>query len=112
VAEKTEKAEEYELTNADWGKIHAMAWCNKKEHKVRVTDAHGKPVLDAHGKPVLKDFSEVLETDPTAAIMFYAEICGLKYKKLKIVKLRPAPDPDDIPYEFWEDVNPFPPSCC
>jgi len=104
VAEKTEKAEEYELTNADWGKIHAMAWCNKREDKVEVTDALGKPVL--------KDFSEALETDPTAAIKFYAHKHGLKYKKLKIVKLRPPPDPDDIPYEFWEDVNPFPPSCC
>jgi hypothetical protein len=101
-----EKAEEYELTNADWGRIHAMAWRNKKEDKVLVTDAQGKTVH--------KDFSEALETDPTAAIMHYAETRGLKSKqlKLKIVKLRPAPDPDDIPDEFWEDVNPFPPSCC
>jgi len=104
VAEKTEKAEEHELTNADWGRIHAMAWRNKKEDKV--------PVTDAQGKTVHKDFSEALETDPTAAIRFYAEKHGLKFKQLKIVKLRPAPDPYDIPDEFWEDVNPFPPSCC
>jgi hypothetical protein len=104
VAEKTEKAEEHELTNADWGRIHAMAWRNKKEDKVLVTDAQGKTVH--------KDFREALETDPTAAIRFYAEKHGLKFKQLKIVKLRPAPDPYDIPDEFWEDVNPFPPSCC
>lgn len=104
MAEKTEKAEEHELTNADWGRIHAMAWRNKKEDKV--------PVTDAQGKTVHKDFSEALETDPTAAIRFYAEKHGLKFKQLKIVKLRPAPDPYDIPDEFWEDVNPFPPSCC
>lgn len=104
MAEKTRKAEEYELTNADWGRIHAMAWRNKKEDKVRVTDARGETVH--------KDFSEALETDPTAAIMHYAETRGLKHLKLKIVKLRPAPDPNDIPEEFWEDINPFPPSCC
>jgi hypothetical protein len=106
VAKKTEKAEEYELTNADWGRIHAMAWRNREEDKVEVTDARGETVL--------KHFSEALETDPTAAIMHYAKRRGLKSEnlKLKIVKLRPAPDPDDIPEEFWEDVNPFPPSCC
>jgi hypothetical protein len=30
--------------------------------------------------------------------------------RIKMVKLRAAPE--DVPEEFWDDVNPFPPSCC
>ncbi|MGZ3391023.1 MAG: hypothetical protein ACXVCF_15700 [Isosphaeraceae bacterium] len=77
--------EEYELTNVDWGKIHAKAWREE-------------------------EFRRLLETDPTKAVRDYAQQNGLKVTK--IVKLRPAPDPHDIPPEFWDDVNPFPPSCC
>jgi hypothetical protein len=101
VAEEPERAEEYELTDADWGRIHALAWRNQEKVSVK----------DAQGRTVEKHFREALETDPTAAIMHYAGIRGLKSKKLKIVKLRPPP-PDDIPEEFWDDINPFPPSCC
>jgi hypothetical protein len=101
--EKTER----EITPADWGRIHAMAWRNDPADKVLVKDP-------LSGQEIQKDFSKVLETDPTAAITsyfkkFYPDL-DLKSVTLKIVKLRPPPD--DIPKDFWEDVNPFPPSCC
>jgi hypothetical protein len=83
VADRTAKAEEHELTNADWGRIHAQAWRDEK-------------------------FRHKLETDPTAAVQEYAQARSLNVTK--IVKLRPRPD--DIPEDFWDDVNPFPPSCC
>ncbi len=79
-----------ELTNADWGKIHAKAWREPQ-------------------------FKTKLEQDPTAAIKEYlGQKLGRDFasSKIKMVTLRPAPNPDDIPEEFWEDVNPFPPSCC
>jgi hypothetical protein len=80
-------AEPYELTNTDWGKIHAKAW---KEPA----------------------FREKLETDPTAAIKEYVNAThpGVAQIKIKMVKLRAAPA--DVPPQFWDDVNPFPPSCC
>jgi hypothetical protein len=103
VAAKTEKAgEESELTNADWGKIHALAW---KGDEFKVPNREGKKVA----------FREVLETDPTWAIRWYEDDQKQKGRKLnvqKIVKLRPRPERCDVPEEFWEDVNPFPPSCC
>jgi hypothetical protein len=87
-------ADPYELTNTDWGKIHAKAWGDKV-------------------------FRELLETDPTEAIQQYvkkhlpevAKAFGGEVKiRIKMVKLRAAPE--DVPEEFWDDVNPFPPSCC
>ena len=80
-------ADTYELTNADWGKIHAKAWREQP-------------------------FRELLETDPTAAVKQYVKQAhpGYDQVKMKIVKLRAAPS--DVPPEFWDDVNPFPPSCC
>jgi hypothetical protein len=80
-------ADQYELTNADWGKIHAKAW----------------------REPA---FRELLETDPTTAIKQYVEKAhpGHATVKLRMVKLRDAPS--DVPQQFWDDVNPFPPSCC
>jgi hypothetical protein len=96
-----------EITNADWGKIHAMAWHNRDEDRVDVRDS-------VSGRTVKKSFREALESDPTAAITFYIQKhhpdLDLQTVNLKIVKLRPPPD--DIPEDFWEDVNPFPPSCC
>jgi hypothetical protein len=85
-----DKPPPYELTNADWGKIHKKAW---KE----------------------PDFRTQLEQDPTAAIKLYLSHKlhrDMTLETIKIVKLRPAPDPDDVPEDFWDDVNPFPPSCC
>lgn len=82
-AKDGDQAKDGELTDIDWGKIHKMAWCDK-------------------------EFRHLLETDPTAAIRKYASEYGLKITKM--VKLRPPPS--DVPPEFWEDVNPFPPSCC
>jgi hypothetical protein len=101
VARKAEgPAGEYPLTNADWGTIHKLAWQNAEKVQTK----------DADGKEVERNFGDALATDPTAAIRHYA----LKYKKLKsnfkMVKLRPPPA--DVPEEFWDDVNPFPPSCC
>lgn len=90
MADETEREEIIELTNADWGKIHAKAW----------------------REPA---FKTKLEEDPTAAVREYF---GQKLQRsvtslrIKMVTLRPAPHPDDVPPEFWEDVNPFPPSCC
>jgi hypothetical protein len=86
-----ERIEEYELTDDDWGKVHAKAW---REDAFRIK----------------------LETDPTSAIQEYAlqenteNARNFNLKKLRIVKLRPRPE--DVPEEFWDDVNPFPPSCC
>jgi hypothetical protein len=95
--------EPIELTNADWGKIHAMAW---REQTVRVRDERGEWVET--------NFRSLLETNPTFAVKYYAsEVLLLRadqVERLKIVKLRPKPC--DVPEEFWEDVNPFPPSCC
>lgn len=91
MAEEHERPEEHELTGSDWGKIHAKAWRDS-------------------------DFRKLLETDPTQAITNYIEDeekkKGRKFNrtKLKMVKLRPRPH--DIPDQFLEDVNPFPPSCC
>ncbi len=106
MAKKTERAEEeYELTNIDWGKIHARAWINDPKDLVSTTN----PIQG--GDPIPKRFREALETDPTAAIRHYLGP-RLRSATIKIVKLRPPPDPNDVPCEFWEDVNPFPPSCC
>jgi hypothetical protein len=104
VAEISERDDEYYLTNADWGKIHVMAWTKK----VQVKTAAGETI-------VIDDFSSLLESDPTTAINYYFNTQyydrpDLKSKKLKIVRLRPAPY--CVPESFWEDVNPFPPSCC
>ncbi len=77
-----------ELTNADWGKIHAKAW------------------LDP-------EFRKLLETDPTAAIKKYGREVGKTFDK--ILKLRPAPKgakSGEISQKFLEQVNPFPPWCC
>lgn len=85
-----DEPETIELTNADWGKIHAKAWREPP-------------------------FKTKLEQDPTAAVREYLEQKlgrSVTSSKIKMVTLRPAPDPDDIPPDFWEDVNPFPPSCC
>jgi hypothetical protein len=80
-----EQPKQTELTSEDWGRIHARAWRDY-------------------------EFRKKLETDPTAALRDYAGQHGLDLSTLVLVKLRPRPD--DIPEEFWEDVNPFPPSCC
>jgi hypothetical protein len=72
-----------ELTNKDWGKIHAKAW------------------LDP-------EFRNLLETDPTRAIKQYGREVGKTFDK--IVKLRAKPK--GIPDDFLADVNPFAPSCC
>ena len=85
-----DEPDEYEITNADWGKIHARAWRDER-------------------------FRTMLEQDPTGAIrLFLSDKFGRDRvpATIKIVKLRPAPDRDDVPEDFWEDVNPFPPSCC
>jgi hypothetical protein len=96
--------EPFELTNADWGRIHAMAWINDELVESR----------DPEGNPVQRKFREALEMDPTSAIRHYARtrrgVTGRRLTELRIVRLRP--EPCDIPNEFWEDVNPFPPSCC
>jgi hypothetical protein len=80
-------ADPYELTNVDWGKLHAKAW----------------------REPAFRD---LLESDPTEAIKQYVrkERPGVAQVKIKMVKLRAAPS--DVPEQFWDDVNPFPPSCC
>jgi hypothetical protein len=105
VAKKAQKEEEEELTNHDWGKIHAMAWRGEKVQ-----------VRDERGVEVDTDFKELLERDPTAAIRAYAEkeynVNRRRLNLNKIIRLRAAPDPEDVPQEFWDDVNPFPPSCC
>jgi hypothetical protein len=96
VADETARAEpENGLTNADWGRIHKKAWCDD-------------------------GFRRLLETDPTEAIRRYVREHNDEQEKkggrtirldgLKMVKLRPKPC--DVPDEFLEDVNPFPPSCC
>jgi hypothetical protein len=90
-----EEREENELTNLDWGKIHAKAW---KE----------------------PEFRTLLETNPTGAIREYERIENERREKegeprlyfKVLLKLAPAPDPKEIPECFWEDINPFPPSCC
>jgi hypothetical protein len=77
-----------ELTNKDWGKIHAKAW------------------LDP-------DFRYLLETDPTRAIRQYGKEVGKTFDK--IVKLRPPPKAakrKGIPPDVLEEMNPFPPWCC
>ena len=83
-----DKPDELEITNADWGKIHAKAWREQ-------------------------DFRTKLEQDPTGAVRHYLEEKlgrSLSSETITIVKLRPPPD--DVPEDFWDDVNPFPPSCC
>jgi hypothetical protein len=79
--------DDHELTNADWGKIHAMAWREPR-------------------------FGKLLENDPTAAVREYleAKYPGFDVTKIQILKLRP--EPCGVDPEFLEDVNPFPPSCC
>jgi hypothetical protein len=102
VAREPESATEYELTNADWGMIHKLAWLNNLEDNLTIKEG---------SRPI--SFSEALEIDPTAAIKHYAERhlrLNLNRTKLKIVKLRPRPE--CVPDDFLEDVNPFPPSCC
>jgi hypothetical protein len=89
VAKKHER-EEHELTNLDWGKIHAKAWREP-------------------------DFRTLLETNPTEAIRTYERLEKERGRRLNLkvlVKVAPAPDPKEIPECFWEDINPFPPSCC
>jgi hypothetical protein len=99
VAESKEY-DEYELSNADWGKIHKLAWDDADADMITIA-GETKPVK----------FGTALERDPTAAIRYFVERkLGLRVTTLKIVKLRPPPT--DVDPEFWEDVNPFPPSCC
>ena len=77
-----------ELTNKDWGKIHAKAW------------------LDP-------EFRNLLETDPTKAIKQYGKEVGKTFDK--IVKVRAPPKVarrKDISEEVLEEMNPFPPWCC
>lgn len=102
MAEETEETGETELTNADWGKVHALAW---QEENSQWRDRNEHSV----------SFRHLLETDPTWAIQSYAREENKKRKrfnveKLRIVQLRPKPC--DVPNEFLDDVNPFPPSCC
>ncbi len=54
-----------EITNEDWGKIHAKAW---KDHA----------------------FRSLLEKDPTAAIHQYGKEVGKTYTKIVKVPDRPA----------------------
>jgi hypothetical protein len=89
---KEDKSVADELTDQDWGKIHARAW----------TDP---------------DFRYKLETDPTAAVKEYGRSVGKTFEK--IVRLRPAPEaatrkdiPDTVLKQILEEMNPFPPWCC
>ncbi len=71
------------LSNTDWGKIHAKAWRDPK-------------------------FRKLLETDPTAAIKCYGLEIGKSFNKIVILRTRPA----GISEDQLEQVNPFPPTCC
>jgi hypothetical protein len=72
-----------DLTNEDWGNIHAKAWLDD-------------------------GFRQLLETDPTRAIRDYGKSIGKTFDKIVTVR----PKPKGIPDEFLPDINPFPPSCC
>ncbi len=71
------------LSNTDWGKIHAKAWRDPK-------------------------FRKLLETDPTAAVKAYGKEVGKTFDKIVTLRSRPASVPD----KHFEHVNPFPPTCC
>ena len=72
-----------ELTDQDWGKIHAKAWRDP-------------------------NFRNLLETDPTAAIKCYGLEVGKTFDKIVVLRGRPKLVPDSA----LDEVNPFPPSCC
>jgi hypothetical protein len=74
-------------SNEDWGKIHAKAWRSPT-------------------------FRELLEKDPAEAVKQWGLSQTPPKEFDKIVRLRDAPSGGDIPEDFWEDVNPFPPACC
>ena len=76
-----------DVSNEDWGRIHARAWKD----------------------PVFRD---LLESDPTAALKQYGREQTPPKTYNKLVTLRAAPDPKEVPEQFWPAVNPFPPSCC
>ena len=79
--------EEYELTNADWGKIHAKAWREPKNSEGYWRPIRPRPCRD------------------------YAQQDGLKFNQNSEVAPRARSAMTYAP-EFWDDVNPFPPSCC
>jgi hypothetical protein len=72
-------------TNSDWGNIHAKAWKDPQ-------------------------FRQLLETDPTQAVQVYANEVGKSFAQ--IVTVAPAPNPQDIPEEFWPLLHQTPPACC
>jgi hypothetical protein len=73
-----------EITDKEWGKIHAKAW------------------LDP-------EFRRLLETDPTAAIKCYGLEIGKSFNKIVILRPRPT---GITSKDQLEQVNPFPPTCC
>jgi hypothetical protein len=73
------------LTGQDWGRILAKAWREP-------------------------EFYNLLQTDPTRAITQWA---GQQTPPRTITTMVILPRrPEHIPPEYWDDVNPFPPSCC
>jgi hypothetical protein len=79
------------LTDEDWGKIHARAW------------------LDP-------EFRKLLESDPTAAIRAYEKSIGQRAGYFdKIVRLSRPPGQKVLkstPQEVLERAAPWPPWCC
>ena len=69
-------------TNADWGKIYAKAWTDRK-------------------------FRALLETDPTKAIKKYGREVGKKFTRIVILKKKPK-----NPRKRLDKIHLHPPSCC
>ena len=72
-----------EISNEEWGKIHAKAWRDPK-------------------------FRALLESDPTAAIKQYGKEVGKLYTKIVKLEARP-PDVSDADLD---QADQFPPACC
>jgi hypothetical protein len=75
-----------QISDADWGKIHAKAWRDP-------------------------EFRRLLETDPTQAIHSYAKEAKIALTKdTKLVTLREKPA--DIPDQYLDKVHQSVPWCC
>jgi hypothetical protein len=75
-------------TKEDWGKIYAKAW-------------------------KYPDFMNLLETNPTQALMDYGKEVGKTFDKIiDPASLSPPSNLQDVPEEFWPLLHQTPPACC
>jgi hypothetical protein len=72
-----------EISNEEWGKIHAKAWRDP-------------------------EFKRLLETDPTKAIRDYGKEVGKTFDRIVTVRDKPT----DVSEEHWPTFHQVPPACC